>query len=67
VAVQDHLGVAAQDELAVDRAGLAACVLHHHPARIARGYLLDLRGLGREVDPELLEDGAPLRRRRGQY
>jgi hypothetical protein len=64
--VEDDLCVAAQDDVALDRTGLAASVLEHDVARVPLRQLLDLGGLDREVDAELLEDRAPLGRRRGK-
>jgi hypothetical protein len=60
--VDVDLGVARQDEVARDGARLAAGVLEDDLARIAFGQLLDVGGLNREFDPELLENRAPLRR-----
>jgi len=64
MAVEDHLGVAAEDQVPLDRARLAARVLDDDVMRVAARQLLDRRRLRREADPELLQDRPPLRRRR---
>ena len=61
-AVDVDLGVAGEDEVALDGARLAERVLEDDLARVAVGQLLDIRGLDGELDPQLLEDRAPLRR-----
>jgi hypothetical protein len=61
-AVHVHLGVAGQDGAPLDRPRLAEGVLEDDLARVALRQLLDVRGLDLELDPELLEDRAPLRR-----
>jgi hypothetical protein len=66
LAVQVDLGVAAQDQVAGHRRHLAAGVLDDDLPRVAVGQLLDVRRLDGEVDAELLEDRAPLRRRAGE-
>jgi len=60
--VHVHLGVAGQDCLAVDGPRLAQGVLEDDLARVALRELLDVRGTDLELDAELLEDRAPLRR-----
>jgi hypothetical protein len=62
LAVQDHLGVTAQDQVAVDGACLAARVLDDDVTRLALGQLLDVGRARRERDAQLLEDCPPLRR-----
>ena len=61
-AVHVHLGVAGQDRLTVDGPRLAQGVLEDDLARVALRELLDVRGTDLELDAELLEDRAPLRR-----
>jgi hypothetical protein len=67
-AVDVDLGVAGQDGPALDRTRLAEGVLEDDLARVALRQLLDVRRADVELDPELLEDRAPLRRgaREGQ-
>jgi hypothetical protein len=62
VPVEDHLGVAGKHQVALYGARLAASVLDDDLARIAGRELLDLGRLDGELDPQLLEDGSPLRR-----
>jgi hypothetical protein len=64
VPVEDHLGVAAEHDLALDGARLAARVLDDDVTRVAVRQLVDLGRRRRELDPELVEDRAPLRRGR---
>jgi len=63
-AVHVHLGVAGQHGPALDRPRLAQGIQEHDLARIAVRELLDVRRPDRELDPELLENGLPLRRGR---
>ena len=58
--VHVHLGVAGQDCLTVDGPRLAQGILEDDLARVALRQLLDVRGPNLELDPELLEDRAPL-------
>jgi hypothetical protein len=62
-AVDVHLGVACEDEIALDGPRLAAGVLEHDIVRVAFGQLLDRGRAHVELDPELLEDRLSLRRR----
>jgi hypothetical protein len=62
-AVHVHLGVAGKYGRAFDRPRLAKGVLEDDLARVAVRQLLDIRGLDLELDPKLLENRAPLRRR----
>jgi hypothetical protein len=65
-AVHVDLGVARQDELALDRARLRQRVLEDDLARVALRELLDVGRANVELDPQLLEDRAPLGRGRGE-
>jgi hypothetical protein len=61
-AVDVHLRVAGEHGAALDRARLAQSVLEDDFTRVALGQLLDVRRPDLELDPELLENRAPLRR-----
>ena len=61
-AVDVHLGVAGEDRGALDRARLAQRVLEDDLARVALRQLVDVRRPDVELDPQLLEDRAPLGR-----
>jgi hypothetical protein len=62
--VDVDLGVAGEDQRAIDRARLPERVLEDNLARVAVCQLLDVRRADVELDPELLEDRLSLRRRR---
>jgi hypothetical protein len=59
-AVEEHLGVGAEDQIALDRPRLPQRVLDDDLARVAFGDLVDVGRLDPEVDPELLQDPLPL-------
>src|SRR5947209_6390780 len=61
--VDVHLGVAGQHQLARDGARLRERVLEDDLARVAVGQLVHVGRADGELDPELVEDRPPLRRR----